>query len=338
MSFYKDKRVLVTGGTGLIGIPLVTKLVDLGAKVFCAGLDSSSRFKAIAEEVPQFSQVEFLYHDLTSEEACHFVMRDSTPQYVFQLAGSKGSTNLGVSRAATFFDSHMRINMNMLTASHKFGVEKYLLTSTVGVYAPSSQYTEDKMWSSGNPAETDKYSAWAKRMAELQAEAYMQEYGWKGIVIVRPGSVYGIFDDFNKDTAMVVGSLIGKFCSPIESFVEVLGGESVRDFTYADDVADGMLLALEHSGNCEAFNLSCGRGYSIMELVGDIQKSMLGKVPLAVFLNSISNTRVLDTSKAYLQLGFTPKTSLSEGIQKTVRWYQKHAKDEVFKNRYNAFL
>jgi len=334
MSFYKGKNVLVTGGTGLIGVPLVTKLLDAGAYVTIASADSVSRFSHIKCKVKQFLNAEYIKCDLTNYDECYNAIRDSEANFVFQLAGSKGSNAIGVSRGATFFDSHMRINMNMLKCSKKLNVEKYLLTSTVGVYAPGSTFIESTMWE-GLPNSGDKYSAWAKRMAELQTEAYRDEYGWKGIVIVRPGSCYGPWDNFDTNTTMVVGSLINKISE--NKSVDIHNPNMIRDFTFSDDVADGMLLALENSGDCEAFNIGSGTGYEIIFLAEAIAESFGESYldNLKIIFHSKFGARVLNIDKARNILGFNPSTNLKDGIGKTVAWFKDN--QNVVHNRYNVF-
>lgn len=331
MSIYKDKRVLVTGGAGLIGIPLVTKLVDAGALVHVVAADPIEHWEVIRQSIPQLMSVFYYQRDLTHYGSCEQVVISAAPDYVFQLAGSKGSNAIGHSRGATFFDTHMLINMNMLRASHEAGVQKYLLTSTVGVYPPGSNFTEGEMWN-GNPGEGDKYSAWAKRMAELQAEAYREEYKWDGIVIVRPGSVYGPWDNFDPATTMVIGSLINKIFK--QEHVDVPNSGVCRDFTFADDIADGMILALEKSGMCEAFNLGSGVPSSVGTAATIIATNFRNNDVTLELSKSLPH-RVLDITKARTVLGFDPKTSLTEGLGTTTDWYiQNHNRLD---KKYNVF-
>jgi GDP-L-fucose synthase len=334
--FFEGKKVLVTGGTGLIGIPLVNQLLKNGADVTIASADSSKRFKDICESEhwEDNKQLTFLpLLDLTNYKLCKFCCNEK--DYVFQLAGSKGASSIGMSKAATFFESHMTINMNMLKAAYESNVKKFLLTSTVGVYHPGGTYREEDMWN-GDPHPGDKYSAWAKRMAELLAEAYLVQYGWEGVVIVRPGSVYGPWDDFDKETGMVVGSLINRFCSD-ENPIEVFGNvTNERDFTYSEDVAEGMMLALQLSGKGEAFNLSYGTGYSIRDLFGLLAAEFPNKQVSFSYNPSVPvNSRVLNIMKAKGLLHFNPKVSLKEGAKKTLDWYKTHK--EIAADRYNVF-
>ena len=227
----------------------------------------------------------------------------------------------------------------MLKAAYHNKVRKYLLTSTVGVYSPEGSYLERDVWK-GDPHPGDKYSAWAKRVAELAAEAYMKEYKWGGIVIVRPGNTYGPWDNFDIETGMVTGALINKFCSG-EEIVSLQGnGLSIRDFTYSADIADGMILALEKGGDCQSFNLGIGKGWSVMDLVNYLLEELQERnlpIPKVEFEDSSMdmNKRILKTDLAKDCLGFRPQIEFKRGVQMTVDWYLKY---KEFSNiRYNAF-
>ena len=177
MNFYAGKKVLVTGGTGLIGRPLVETLIGEGAIVRIASLDDPFRAHPGAE----FHQV-----NLIRFENCMDVCEEM--DFVFHLAGIKGSPAMTMKKPASFFVPTISFNTNMMEAARQCGVERYLYTSTIGVYSPAEVFYEDDVWKTF-PSENDKFAGWAKRMGELQAEAYRIEYGWDKIAIVRPANV-----------------------------------------------------------------------------------------------------------------------------------------------------
>ena len=101
------------------------------------------------------------------------------------------------------------------------------------------------MWA-GLPSAQDRYVGMAKRIGEIQAEAYSNQYNWKAVKIVRPSNVYGPFDNFDPKTAHVIPSLIYKAATSSNGILNVAGdGSAIRDFIYVDDVVDGILLALK---------------------------------------------------------------------------------------------
>lgn len=322
--FYRGKRVLVTGGTGLIGVPLVKKLIELGAEVNVVSMDNKERAQQVLPVGAKFYQL-----DLTDYCWCSFACRlfpgDSPADMVFHLAGVKGSVSLGRSKPASFFTSMLQFNTNMMEAAYKSGVERYLYTSSVGVYPEASIFREDEAWN-GPPFSVDQFPGWAKRMGELQAEAYKIEYGWDKIAIVRPCNVFGPYDRFDEETSMVVSALITRVNNTkMGDKVKVWGdGSAIRDFIFSEDVADGMLLAMEKGANCTPINLGSGRGYSIRELVEAVAEAY--DIPMSTFEFDTSkpsgeSIRLMDVQRAKDMIGFEAKTSLKEGVKKTVDWY-----------------
>ena len=323
MSIYKNKKVLVTGGTGLIGRPLVELLIERGAKVRIASLDDPSRAHPEAE----FKQV-----NLMRFENCMKVCEGM--DFVFHLAGIKGSPAMTMKKPASFFVPTISFNTNMMEAARQCGVNRYLYTSTIGVYAPADVFYEDDVWKTF-PSENDKFAGWAKRMGELQAEAYKIEYSWDKIAIVRPANVYGPYDNFDPNNAMVIPSLIKRALDG-ENPLTVWGdGSPIRDFIHAKDVARGMLLALE-KGVGQPINIGSGTGVRIKEIVEIIVNNMeiKPKVVWDTSKPSGDKKRLMDISKAKA-IGFQPMISIEDGIKEVMDWYQENK--DIVNKRYNVF-
>lgn len=322
---YKGKNVLVTGGTGLIGRPLVELLLQAGATVRVASLDDEKRCPKGAE---------FVRGNLIHWDFCRKVVKDMN--YVFHIAGTKGSVGMGNSKAASFFVPHLLLNTHMMEAAKQAKVDRYLFTSSIAVYPPAGLFIEDEAWN-GHPHQTDKYAAWAKRIGELQAEVYKLETGWDKIAIVRPANVYGPFDNFDPKTAMVVPALIRRIFDGENPLVVWGDGSAIRDFIYSRDVAEGMMLALEKAANCKPINLGSGKRTSIKELVETIL-SLIDDPPEVVWnleKQSGENIRLMDMTRAKETIGFVPRTSLKRGIKETLDWYLQNI--GVVDDRYNVF-
>ncbi len=326
MNFYKNKKVLVTGGTGLIGRPLVEMLLEQGAEVRIASLDDASRANPAAE---------FWQADLTRYENCLKVCENQ--DYVFHLAGIKGSPKMCKEQPASFLVPTIMFNTNMMEAARRCNVERYLYTSTIGVYSPAEIFYEDDVWKTF-PSENDKFAGWAKRMGELQAEAYRIQYGWDKIAIVRPANVYGPYDNFSLGNAMVIPSLIRRVSEGENPLVVWGDGTAVRDFIHAKDVARGMMLALEKCpGPEKPINLGSGQGCSIKNLVEIIVKNA-DKKPEVIFDSSKPSgdkKRLMDVTRAGELIGWRPEISLEDGISKTMQWYKENK--SLVGKRYNVF-
>jgi GDP-L-fucose synthase len=324
MSFYQNKKVLVTGGTGLIGRPLVEMLVAQGAQVTVVSLDDPSRAPA---------GVTFKQADLREFSSCFEICKDQ--EIVFQLAGVKGSPAMTAKRPASFFVPTITFSINMMEAARRAGVERYLFTSSVGVYSPAEVFYEDDVWTTF-PSPNDRFAGWAKRMGELQAEAYKIEYNWDKISIVRPANVYGPYDNFDPANAMVIPSLI-KRAMDGESPLTVWGdGSPIRDFIHTRDVAAGMMMAVEKGIN-EPINLGSGTGVTIKQ----IAEIVAANVPGGAVEIKWDSTKPAGDAKRLMDMqransyGFKTTVSIEEGIKETIAWYQ--ANRETTDNRYNAF-
>ena len=323
--FYKGKKVLVTGGTGMIGRYLVELLIDEGARVTIASLDDPSR----AHPKAQFSKL-----DLTDITNCIKACKEI--DFVFHLAGIKGSPKMTMERPASFFVPTILFNTNMMEAARRAGVKRFLYTSTVGVYAPAKVFHEDDVWKTF-PSENDRFAGWAKRMGELQAEAYKIEYGWDKISIVRPANVYGSFDNFDPANAMVIPSLITRALSGENPLVVWGDGTPIRDFIHAKDVARGMMMAMKKGVN-EPVNLGSGTGVTIRQIAETIAKFVPGGPVKIVWDKSKpmgDAKRLMDVTRAKKLLGFKPIVSLEEGIHETIDWYLENRKN--LDKRYNVF-
>ena len=320
---FTGQRVLVTGGTGMIGRQLVELLLQRGAEVRVAAREDP-------DQAPP--RVDFVRCDLTQAEACREVCAGM--DYVFHLVGVKGSPAMTKSRPASFFVPLLLFNTNMMEAARLARVKWYLFTSTVGVYHPAEVLHEDDVWKT-MPSPNDWYSGWAKRMGELQPEAYRIEYGWDTFSIVRPANVYGPYDNFDLETGMVIPSLIRRAVDGENPLCVWGDGTAVRDFIHARDVARGMVFAVENRIT-EPLNLGSGQGISVGRLVEIILQN-LERRPEVLWdptKPTGDRCRVLDMSRA-TRYGFQLDVPIEEGIPQVMKWYR--ANRDVADRRYSVF-
>ncbi len=323
MSFYKDKNVLVTGGTGLIGRPLLELLLNEGANVTCVSLD---------KPIDLDERINFVKTDLRNFENCLDICKGK--DLVFNLVGVKGSPKMCKEKPASFYVPTIMFSINMMEAARQASVERYLFTSSIGVYHPADIFNEDDVWSTF-PSENDRIPGWAKRVGELQAEAYEIQYKWENISIVRPANVYGPYDNFDPENAMVIPSLISRATGG-ERPLKVWGdGSPIRDFIYSKDVASGMMKVMELGYN-KPVNIGSGNGVTIQEIADNIASLMPDKCDVVWDKSKPSGDkiRIMSTTRAE-SLGIKPEVSLYEGIKKTIEWYNNQ--NINLEDRYNAF-
>lgn len=308
----------------MIGRQLVSLLQNLDARVRVVSLDNNSNLP---------KDVEFFKANLMEFKNCLKACKNT--DYVFNLVGIKGSPAVTRTRPASFFVPPILMNTNMLEAARVTGVKRYLYTSSIGVYAPAPKFFEDDVWKTF-PSENDRFGAWAKRMGELQVEAYQTEYGWKEIAIVRPANVYGPGDNFDPVNSMVIPSLIRRVVEG-ENPLKVWGdGSEIRDFIHAKDVALGMLLVMEKKADGTPINLGSGKGVRIKELVKMICSCAAKppKIEWDLSKKAGDKIRLMNMTRAK-KIGFSPQVSLQEGISKTIDWYIKNRKET--QHQYNVF-
>jgi GDP-L-fucose synthase len=318
---FKNKNVLVTGGAGMIGRELVIMLLEKDANVFVADLRKPQDMK---------DKVTFVNVDLREYSSCLKICENM--DYVFNLVGIKCSPRVCIEEPAKIMGPMMQFNTNMLEAAMKNNVKWYLYTSTVGVYQPAEVLKEDDVWST-QPSKNDWFGGWAKRMGELQCLAYQRQYGEGKCSIVRPANVYGPYDNFDLDSAMVIPSLIRKAFSNDELMVWG-DGSAIRDFIHARDVARGMVFVVENKIT-EPLNLGSGDEISIKRIAEAVASEADIKIKWDKSKPTGDPRRVFDMTKAKSH-GFTPEISIEEGIKETIKWYLENketadAGKDVFK-------
>ena len=316
---FKNKKCLVTGGTGLIGRQVVNILCDAGADVNIVSLD----------DINVDNRANHILGDLTSFEFCKEITKGM--DFVFHLAGIKGSIKVTKSKPASFFVPFLQFNTNVLEASRLNEVEKLVYTSSIGAYSSAEVFRENENLE-GPPM--DMFPGWAKRMAELQVKAYNIQYGLNNFAIVRPCNVYGPGDNFDPENAMVIPTLMHRIYHKEDPVVVWGDGSAIRDFAFSRDVAEGVILALYHGTDSKFVNLGSGKGYTIKELVETLNNLINFNYKFDESKPSGFPRRVMDISLAKKRIDYNPTTSLEEGLKETWEWYKNNEKEYLNKKNY----
>ena len=321
MSFWKNKRVLVTGGAGFIGSHVAEMLLEKQAMVAVIDNLSNGDLKNLSNVR---SQINFIQGDLTDFGVC--LKKSRNQEIVIHTAARVGGIGYNKDHPGTMFRDNILINTNMLEAARQNRVERYQVVSSACVYprfctipTPETEGFKDV------PEPTNQGYGWAKRMAEVQAHAYAQEFGMK-IGIVRPYNAYGPRDHFDPEIAHVIPALIQRIYAG-ENPLTVWGdGEQSRAFFYVADFARGLIEAIEKYPVADPINLGTDEEVKIKDLAQLIVK-LSGKDIKILFDTSKpvgQPRRNSDTTKAKEKLGFEAKVKLEEGLAKTIRWYEEN--------------
>lgn len=312
MNLYDNRKVLVTGGSGLVGHFLTDLLIAEGAKV-----------RVAVNKKPVSKNIEAVYGDLTKIESCVKAVRGM--DFVFHLAQVTGGVAKNQADPAGMFTPNLLMNTHMLEAARLENVERYLFPSSICIYSDMDLFMEERGWE-GRPHSTNEAYGWVKRMGELQAQLYHKEYGMK-IAIVRATNTYGPNDNFDFQTSHVIPAIIRKTVEKQDPLT-VWGDSNVtRDFIYAKDVALGDLLALESYPIADPLNLATGKSVSIRELITlilDLSNHHPSKIIFDHSKPVGQCKRVVDIQKAQEKIGFSAKVSLPEGLKETIEWFRNN--------------
>lgn len=313
--FFKNKKVLVTGGAGFVGTNLILKLLEKGAKVRAT----------IHKKPPQIknSKVEFIKVDLTKHDDCKKVVEGE--DWVFMCAANTSGAQVIENTPLAHVTPNVIMNALMLEAAYKAGVKKFLFISSNTVY-PLTDYPVKE--NDVNYTLYEKYFpvGWMKIFSEKMCEMYSTKIkNPMTTIIVRPGNIYGPFDDFKWESSHVIPALIRKVVER-QKPLEVWGdGWDMKDFIYVGDLVEGLILAMEKINKFDKINLGGGKSTTIRQLLKAILKADNFKNPQIAF-NSSKPTmipiRLININKAKEILNFMPKTPLKIGIKKAVDWYK----------------
>jgi len=290
----KNKSALVIGASGMVGTALMKVLGSSKTYFSIKGVDIET--------------------DMTIKSNTE-IIKDY--DHIYHLAGKKGSPQTAKERPADYLPM-LQFDTNIIEAVGKYKPEWFLYTSSIGVYPPMEVYEEDKVWHQV-PSENDKVPGYIKRMGELSCYSIRATYGYENISIVRPANIYGPNDNFGKNS-MVIPALIKKGCN--DDVINVWGdGSPIRDFIYCEDVARGMLHMVENRHN-NTVNLGSGQGVKISDIANTIGKYFDKEVKYDKSKPNGDMKRLMSMRRAQ-ELGIFTRTSLEEGIKKTIEWYSQ---------------
>jgi GDP-L-fucose synthase len=318
---FDRKNVLVTGGTGLIGRQVVDILCKAGAKVKIVSLD----------KIKVNEKVEHIFGDITNFEYCKEITKNM--DFVFHLAGIKGSVTVTEKKLASHFIPILMMNTNMLEACRLNKIKKTVYTSSIGAYSKAEVFKESEYRLDSIPMD---FAGWAKRIAELQIHAYKIQYDMENFAIVRPCNVYGPGDNFDPKNAMVIPTLMQRIYKKENPVIIWGDGSAVRDFAFSRDVAEGAILALYHGTKSGFANLGSGKGTSIKELVETLNSFIDFNYKFDLTKPSGFPKRIMDISYAKKLIDYNPTTSLLDGLKETWDWFVKNSNEFTKKKNYFA--
>jgi GDP-L-fucose synthase len=334
VEFWKDKRVIVTGGAGFLGSFLVSNLIRRGATDILVpriehynlvDRDQISRLLDEAALPPDRRPAHLSPKGLTPASRADIKPSDLV---IIHLAARVGGIGANLAHPAEFFYDNLMMGAQLMHQAWQRGVGKFVALGTVCAYPKFTPvpFREEDLWN-GYPEETNAPYGLAKKMLLVQAQSYRQQYDFNAIYLL-PVNLYGPGDNFDPASSHVIPAQIRKCVEAQErgeKEIVVWGdGSPTREFLYVEDAAEGILLAAESYNGAEPVNLGSGNEISIKDLVRTIAR-LTGFTGKLVFDTSKPNgqpRRALDVSRAENAFGFRARTPFEEGLRRTIEWYK----------------
>ena len=310
MSFWSNRRVVVSGGHGFLGSFVVERLRASGCEQIVAPHSREFNLCEKADAVRLFAEAK--------------------PDIFIHLAAVVGGIGANRKNPGRFFYENAAMGLNAIEAARQHGVEKFVCAGTICSYPKFTPvpFREEDFWN-GYPEETNAPYGLAKKMLLVQLQAYREQYGLNGIYLT-PVNLYGPRDNFDLETSHVIPALIRKLCDAKKSgAAEIVAwgtGKVTREFLYVADAAEAIVLAAEEYAKPDLVNLGSGNEISIRDLLEQIRQLVgyTGSVRWDPSAPDGQPRRCLDTSRAVAEFGWRAKTNLRDGLRNTIDWYTQH--------------
>jgi GDP-L-fucose synthase len=297
-------RVLVTGGGGFLGSRLVARLEEDGHDVTAARRAD---------------------YDLTSMDAAARMFAQSEPELVYHLAAEVGGIGANRANPGRYWFANLMMGAHVLEQARLHATPKLVIAGTVCAYPKLTPvpFREDDLWN-GYPEETNAPYGVAKKAILVGAQAYREQYGTNAIFLL-PTNLYGPGDNFDLETSHVIPALIRKMSESPDEVVLWGDGSPTREYLYVDDCVEALVLAAARYDGPEPVNLGTGVETSIRE-TAELVAAAIGFTGTITWDTSMPNgqpRRSLDASRARELFGWEARTSLHDGIARTVAWFRE---------------
>lgn len=313
MTRLRDQKILVTGGGGFLGSFVVAGLAQRGC------VDNVY--------VPRRAQ-----WDLRDGDQIDRLLREQKPDVIIHLAAVVGGIGANRANPGKYFYDNAIMGIQLMEHARLHKVAKFVALGTICAYPKFTPvpFAEADLWN-GYPEETNAPYGLAKKMMLVQAQAYREQYGYNAIFLL-PVNLYGPRDNFEPESSHVIPALIRKCIEARDAGrpeITVWGdGTPTREFLYAADAAEGILLATERYDGPEPVNLGTNREITIRELAALIAREtrFTGRIVWDTTKPNGQPRRCLDTRRAKELFGFEARTSFEQGLRETIAWYEQHRK------------
>ena len=311
------KNLLVTGGSGFIGINLLKELSKLKKYRITATYFKAKNFYKV-------NKVKYIKTDLEKLKNCHKVSKNI--DIIVMCAANSSGAAVMEKTPLVHLTPNIRMNLNMLEAAYSQGVGKFIFISSNTVY-PVSNFAMREIDAKFDFFEKYHVVGWMKRFSEIVCEIYSKKIkNPMQTIVVRPGNLYGPHDKFDPAKAKVIPSLIKKIVNR-QNPINVWGnGKDLKDFLYIDDFCRALIKIINLNTDFNTFNIASGKSITIKEVLKTLMK-----------IENLRNTRILydlskptmipkrliSISKIKKQFMYKSLISIEEGLKRTLNWYKE---------------
>ena len=298
-------KVLVTGGTGMVG----------------------SGFKNLNNSSYDFVLVGSKDCDLTQEHSTHQLIKEISPDAIIHLAARVGGVKGNTDFVADFYRENIAINTNVLSSAANLGIKKVISLLSTCIYPDKVTYplTEDQIHN-GEPHPSNFGYAYAKRMLDIHSRALRQQYGCNFITAV-PNNLYGPEDNFDLQNGHVIPAIIRKIWEAKNNLSDPIfwgDGRPLREFTFAPDVAKILIFLLENYDGSSPVNIGNLQEISIGKIVQKVAKQLDYVGPIYWDINKPSGQfKKPSSNEKLIKLGWKEShyVPFDEGIKRTCEWF-----------------
>ena len=328
MRSLKFRKIFVAGGHGFLGSRVVKKLEEQGLNFVSLSLRDGIDFRNFEQTKSLFEQEKF--------------------DAVINCAAFIGGIQFGYDRPGEIFYNNILMSTYLMEAARLIGVKRFVNPISNCTYPAHLKEFREEEWWSGPLHESVLVYGFVRKASWVQSWAYSKQYGFETVNLIL-SNMYGPGDHFDEVRSHALGALIKKIVEAKKKNIPTVivwgTGKPIREWLYVDDGAEAIMRALEiERTSTEPINIGVGKGISIFQLAKLIKEIVgyEGEIILDTSKPDGAPCKIMNFAKMRRTFNWTPKTSLRDGIQKTVEWYIKsfgrrsHTMKNSIRNRENA--
>ena len=313
-----QKKILVAGGSGFVGINLLRNISIKKKYKVTATFFKNKKFQ-------RFKNITYKKTDLLNFNNCLNITKNI--DVVIMCAANTSGAQVIENNPLVHLNPNLRLNMNMLEASHLNKVKKFIFISSSVVYPLSKNSLGEN---SVNYKFFNKYFilGWMKLFSEKLCEIYSNKIKKKMVtIIVRPSNLYGTFDKFDSKKSKVIPALIKKVVKKQNPLVVWGNGKDLKDFLFIDDFIVAIEKIINSINSHDIFNVGSGKSITIkkiLKLILKIENYNNVKILYDNKKPTMIPRRLININKSKKKLNFKVKNNMEEGLKKTLDWYKKY--------------